>query len=274
MNLLQQTFALPLLLMVPFASSQKADAELAQAEVARQAYFAAIDDARAEVAADLEKQIQTAQSTGDAKLIQQLTAGKKEFIQKGTVPSSINEVALNHKFSLALLSLKRGFTDVIKEFVKEGKLEEAARLREELKTFEQAPLKLCIWGYADYKIQSGAGDWQPFANKVRAFTNRGYVWTDISPSCPFKQFTRITGGKKTAIQIKVSSPGWVFIAFSRGDKDDVDTYLAEQAWQPTPYTFAYNAGGGTTMQIFRKQLTVGEHEIPWFNFSGPILLKP
>ncbi|QDU48076.1 hypothetical protein [Gimesia panareensis] len=274
MNLLRLTFVLPFLLATPFVSAQETDAEPPQMEVTRQAYYAAIDDARAEVFAALDKKMQAARRAGDLKSLERITAEKNRFIKKGTFPASINETTLNHKISLALLKLKNEFKDAIKEAVKQGNRETAARLRKELKSFEDAPWQRSSWGFADYKVLSGAEDWQPFANKARAYTNRGYVWIDIPPACPLKQFTPVVGGKNTPLQIHVTSPGWVFIAFSQGNQDQVQAYLARHAWQPTPYTFAYNADGGTSMRIFRKQLTAGEYEIPRINFSGPFLVKP
>ena len=274
MNLLRLTFVLPFLLATPFVSAQKTDSEPAQVEVARQACFAAMDDVRAEVITELDKKIQAARRAGDLKSIERITAEKNRFIKQGTIPASINETALNHKISLALLALKNEFNDAIKESVKQGNRETAKRLREELKSFEAAPWQRSTWGFADYKVLSGAEDWQPFANKARAYTNRGYVWTEIPPACPLKQFTPVAGGNNTPLQIQVTSPGWVFIAFSQGNQDQVQAYLAQHAWQPTPYTFAYNADGGTSMRIFRKQLTAGEYEIPRINFSGPFLVQP
>lgn len=261
-------------LFLQTASAQEADVISSQVETARQVYLAKIDDARVEVIAVLDKKIRDAQQSGVLETVERLTTEKEEFTKDGTTPSSIKMRTFNRKVSTALLTLKREFKVVIKRLVQQGKIEEAKHLRDELKTFEDSPLNRSNWGIADYKIQSGAGAWQPFSNRVRAFTNRVYVWNDISPSWPLKQFAPVAGGKQVPIQIDVSSPGWVFIAFSTGDKASVATYLTDHSWQPTPYTFSYNAHGKTTMRIFRKQLSVGEYAIPRINFSGPVLLKP
>lgn len=195
-------------------------------------------------------------------------------MEEGTTPSSVDMRMFRRKISNALRTMKREFEQAIDNAGKQGEIEEAKRLRDELQTLEEAPYKCASWAFADYEIQSGAEAFQPFINFARAYTNRGYVWKDVSPSWPLKQFAPVAGGSGVPIQITVTSPGWVFIAFSQGDKELVAAYITSHLWQPTPHVFSYNTVGKTQMRIFRKHLPAGEYVIPWFNFSGPVLIKP
>ncbi|MCA9015786.1 MAG: hypothetical protein KDA77_10685 [Planctomycetaceae bacterium] len=271
MKLLRLSF---MFLLLQSASAQNADIDSSKIESTRQAFFAAVDDARTEVIEEFDKKIRNARSAGDLETVESLTTEKQEFTKRGTTPLSVNMLAFRRKLSSALRTLKHNFEEAIKKAGQQGKIDEATRLRDELQSFEESPLNSTSWGSADYKIQSGAGDFQPFTNRARAYTNRIYVWNDISPTWPLKQFAPVTGGKRVPIQIAVTSPGWVFIAFSQGDPTQVETYLKHHSWQPTAYAFSYSAAGKTQMRIFRKHLPVGEHVIPWFNFSGPVLIKP
>ncbi|WP_298865738.1 hypothetical protein [uncultured Gimesia sp.] len=272
MNLLRITFVF---FVLHSASAQEPDVTSSKMESTRQVFLAEVDDARLKVIAQLDNKIRNAQRTGVLETIERFTTEKEEFTNNGTNPSSVNMRVFQRKVSLALLALKRDFEDAIKKSVKQGKIEEAQSLRDELKTFEDSPLSRSNWGFAEYKVESGAGAWRPFTNGARAYTNRSYVWNKISPEWPLKQFAPLSVGRKqTQIKITVTSPGWVFIALSQGDQAQVSAYLTRHSWQPTPYAFSYISNGKTSMRIFRKQLLVGEHVILRYNFSGPVLLKP
>lgn len=271
MNLLR--FAL-VFFVLQSASAQEPDAISSEMESTRQVFLAEVDDARAEVISELDKKIRSAQSTSNLEAVKRLTTEKQEFMKNGTTPPSVNMRAFRRRLSGALRTLKSKFEDAIKKAGQLGRIEEAKSLRAELKKFEDSPLSRLSWGIADYKVESGTGDWQPFTNRALAFTNRTYVWNDISPSWPLKQFAPIVAHRQTPIKIAVTSPGWVYIAFFQGDKAQVTTYLTPNSWQRTHYVFSYNSGGKKLMHIFRKQLPVGKYVIPRVNKSVPVLLKP
>ena len=261
-------------IIIQSAAAQESGDSSLQLESTKQVYLAAIKDARAEVIAVLDKKILAAQRTGVLETVNLLTTEKKEFTKNGTTPSSVNMRTFHRKTSIALRTLKREFEATIKKTVQQGRLAEAKRLKDELKTFEDSPLNRSNWGIAEYKLKSGAGEWQPFANNVRAFPNKTYVWSDISPAWPVKQFAPVAAGSKTPIEIDVTSPGWVFIAAYEGDTSQVEKFLKPNAWQLTPYVFSYNSRGKQLMHIYRKQLVVGKYDIPRLNYAIPVLLKP
>lgn len=262
------------LLVAPAAFGDEVDAVVTGLESARQTFFADVDDARAEVIATIDSELKRAQREGDLESFDTLTVHKHAFVKQGIIPPSVNTRAFECKLATGLRPLKKAFDAGIRTYVQQGKIEDAKRLREELKAFEDSPLNRSNWGVAEYTIASGASDLKPFVNRARAFTNRGYVWGDISTAWPLKRFAAVAGGKSVPIRISVTSPGWAFIAISNEEPQKVRDYVAKHSWQSTAYAFSYNARGKTPMVIYRKQLVKGDHVLPRVNFAGPILLSP
>lgn len=243
-------------------------------ESARQTFFSKVDDARGEVISGLDKKIETAKRSGDLDMVVSLTEERQAFVKQGSFPASINSRTFEREVAAALRSLTRQFDAAIRVYVQAGRIDEAKQLREELQSFKDSPLNRVNWGVAEYTIVSGAGSFKPFANGERAFPNRSYVWRDVSPTWPVKQFAPVPGGKTASINISITSPGWVLIAISNEDPKTVEAYLSKNSWQPTGFSFSYNARGKTPMAIYRKQLPKGDHAFPRLNFSGPVLLSP
>ena len=268
-------YLLSLILLIQQASlADEADPVGIRVESARQKFFAAVNDAREEVVVILDKKLNAAKRAGVIAPVEALTKEKQNFTEQGVTPSSVNTRTFRRRISIAVRSLKKEFETGIKSYVQEGKLEDAKRLREELKSFEESPLIRSSWGVAKYTVVSGAGTFVPFADRVKAFPNRNYVWGDVSPAWPLKQFAPVSGGGRDPIQITVKSPGWVFIAIGNEEPERVSVYLKQFSWQSTPYAFSYSVRGKTPMHIYRKQISKGDHVLPRVNFAGPVLLAP
>jgi len=250
------------------------DAVATRLESARQTFYAAVDDARSELVATIDAKLEQAQRVGALEPVEELTQQKDAFAKQDVLPTSVSTRSFQRKVTVALQTLKKEFESGIRSFVQLGMIEDAKRVREELKSFEESPINRGNWGVAKYSITSGAGEFKQFANRVRAYPNRKYVWEDISPNWPIKRFAPVPGGKTEPIRLTVTSPGWVLVAISNEEPEKVRGYLEEHSWQATAYAFSYNAKGKTPMAIYRKQLPKGEHVIPRANFSGPVLLVP
>lgn len=263
-----------MLAMAATSFADEADVIATRLESARQEFFAAIDVARAEVITALEAELQQARNDGSLEPVEALTKEKKAFTKQGIFPTSVSTRTFQRKVAIALRPLKKEFDAGIRVYVQQGKIEDAKRLREELKSFEDSPLNRSNWGVAEYTIGSGAGAFKPFTNRARAFPNRTYVWGDVSPSWPIKRFAPVGGGRSQPIKISIKSPGWVFMAVSNEESKKVNAYIEQHSWQLTPYAFSYNARGKTPMVIFRKQLSNGDHTLPRVGFAGPVLLAP
>ena len=106
-----------------------------------------------------------------------------------------------------------------------------------------------------------------------AYGNSDLVW-ELPGGFPFSRFTLLNGDGKHGIECKVVEPGLAYVAIRSRSDETAHAFLRDRGWQKTMIRFAYSAGGGTEMDVYRKSVALGALKLPRLDLSGPILLLP
>ncbi|MEM7393269.1 MAG: hypothetical protein AAF492_13075, partial [Verrucomicrobiota bacterium] len=127
---------------------------------------------------------------------------------------------------------------------------------------------------ARLEVKSGFTSIKPLRNRQAAYSNRKYVWMNIPDDFPFSQFAMVPGGGTAPIKGSVTTSGWLYAAINEEADASRLKNLAEKGWEKTTMEFAYSAGGGTKMVVYKKRMRRGPFTLPRMHWSGPVLLLP
>ncbi|MEM9345195.1 MAG: hypothetical protein AAGB26_01130 [Planctomycetota bacterium] len=270
------------LVMVPGplqAQVQTEDPVADRLEKARQQHADSVEEARSRLADDIEKVLERVSTNSGAPVderleeIKTLKKIRATFVDEGIV--------LDH--SRLRLHIKRyqrqidsahnrmvvAFKDAAKAYGRINNLELAEAVLQELEAFRSEWEK-----NAEVESVTGASSFLRFANQVKAYNNRNYVFIDIPEDLPLGRFAQIAGGGEDPLTIKVAKGGWLYIAVrdKKHPGNVAPAYLKKEEWEATDWTFAYSDPNKTRLRIYRKHVASGTLKIPRLNWPGPFVL--
>ena len=112
---------------------------------------------------------------------------------------------------------------------------------------------------------SGFKSIEPFRNKVRSWSNRDYVWSDIPTNVTFGKFARTPGDDTTPLVFTVKNSGYVYV---------IDRVHPGTGWTSTGTYCVYTDKSKSKMTIYKRRYTPGKYSIKQNGWAGPVLLIP
>ncbi|MCC9608740.1 hypothetical protein LOC68_08755 [Blastopirellula sp. JC732] len=221
----------------------------------------------------LQSKKETAVLRGDLELVDVVTKETAAFKETGALPTTVSTDRYVSALQRAIAGLENAYERVIKEMVRDGKVEEARAALEEIEQLKSSKAFQPEFAAAEVEIISGAEKFQTLANGGKALSDRKYVWIDVPQDFSLKRFARVAGDGKGAIVVKVTKPGYAYFALA--EKAALQTpFIREGEWEPTGEKFAYSDRTRTVLYVFRRVVPVGQYEIPRLGFTGPTWLAP
>ncbi|QDU73286.1 hypothetical protein Pan97_02540 [Bremerella volcania] len=241
---------------------------------AKEVFEENIDSAKKHLLERLETKLEFAQRRGELELVESVVKEIEAFKGKGILPTVVPADGYVTTFERALTQLENAYDQVVRRYVREGLLDDARYLQDEIKKIKALPSNHPTYANAEIVVKSGASSLQNLKNGVRAFSDRSYKWVDIPDDFPFKQFAQVQGEGTKPIHFQVKTPGVVYIALSNEHPTRVTAFIREYEWAPTGFRLNHTAKTGKPVDVFMRNMDAGEYHMPRVNFSGPTLLSP
>lgn len=156
---------------------------------------------------------------------------------------------------------EQALKDLASKLTRQGNLSEADATNQELKW---VPLAKC---------QTPDRTLQTLADGQLCYSNRDYVWTEVSPNLVDLRFTMTAGGVSQTSVINVLRPGLVYVACGTDDAEECIKQLEGLGFKKTREYFLQKPRGGSGMSVFSKFVVQG-FTLPAANksFSGFIII--
>ena len=165
------------------------------------------------------------------------------------------------KVSSMYKNQEQALKDLAIKLTRQGQVGEAEAATQELKW---VPLARC---------QIPGGMIKTLADGQPCYSNRDYVWTEVSPNLANLTFNMTAGGVSQMSVIHVLRPGLVYVACGTDDAEDCIKQLQGLGFKKTKEYFLQKPRGGSGMSVFSKFVVQG-FTLPTAikSFSGFILI--
>jgi hypothetical protein len=269
-------FSAALFIPLGLALAQEADEIKAKLDKAKEAYTQAAERARQDLYDAFDKKEESARSSGNKKLVDQIKAERKAFEESGKLPKIISTTSYKSAMATARAPLDAAYQSAIKEYTKARKDDEATAVEAEWKKFKDGgavvrtkvmPVNFVgkpLAGWSLKEIRTG--------NYV--FPDRGYKIADVPKelaggtmlirnSTESKHWLR-----PGAVAAGADGDVFVLVRYRWLGNEEIDSesfakFVAE-GWDEVKCTFGttFPTGEDWQWRVFRKSVKKGDIDLP------------
>jgi hypothetical protein len=149
------------------------------------------------------------------------------------------------KVSPMYKSHEQALKDLALKLTRQGQIAEAEAATQELKWVTLA------------RCQISAGMLKTLADGQPCYSNRDYVWKEVSPNLANLSFNMTAGGVPQTSVINVLRPGLVYVACGTDDAEGCIQQLQNLGFKKTREYFLQKPRGGSGMSVFSKFVVQG-----------------
>ena len=163
------------------AFAQEPDEIKDKLDKAKQAYTQAAERARQDLYDAIDKKEESARSSGNKKLVDQIKAERKAYEESGKLPKVIPATAFQKAMSTARAPLDAAYQSAIKEYTKARKDDEASAVEAEWKKFKEGGALVRTKVMPVTFVGKPLAGWslKEIHTGIYVFPDRGYKITDV-----------------------------------------------------------------------------------------------
>lgn len=156
---------------------------------------------------------------------------------------------------------QQALKDLANRLTRQGQIEEAEAATQELKFVTLAACKI------------SGGMIKILDDGQQCYSNRDYVWTEVSPNLKNLDFNMTAGGVSQSSVIEVLRPGLIYVACLSDDGKECMQQLQNLGFRKTSEYFLQKPRGGSGMSVFSKFVVQGfTLPVAAQSFSGFIVI--